>query len=323
MGFFDDIADTFSRDGSATRFLESLPIIGRITAGHKVAHLHWRRVVGFMVGGPVGAVAGGALGSAGGLGSEYGIAQTIEDKQVKGDVGEISLGRAAAEIVIGGAAGFMGGGGVVGVGKAGLEASKEAGKHIGKELIIQMGKGLVQTGAGTVGKAGTAGIIGDATKQAFMATNSQRPQANEGDGPNISQKEPKKEKPKLKQERIVTEGQQGAAEELMEVCAFVNEQFLNVESGVGDLVNTLAHGLDVMICKGNRWDPANEYYLGQKIVCSTKLLVNREKIDGKMTAQQGLEFDGYMNAQLHNAIVKLNDKMQQEIEYGWFPDTGL
>ncbi|RYO01820.1 hypothetical protein AA0120_g1 [Alternaria tenuissima] len=111
MGFWSGIADAFSRDGSATRFCEKLPVIGHVTAGVQLLAGnpdHAKRAaatatnstlkaggaaVGFAVGGPLGAVAGAAAGSMAGLGCEYGISTAIDDKDVKGDVGEVSLKR--------------------------------------------------------------------------------------------------------------------------------------------------------------------------------------------------------------------------------------
>ena len=74
MGFFDSIADAFSRDGIATKFTEKIPVVGYVTAGVQAIAGnpdHAKRaflqssvstmgaVTGFVSGGPIGAVVGG------------------------------------------------------------------------------------------------------------------------------------------------------------------------------------------------------------------------------------------------------------------------
>jgi hypothetical protein len=111
MGFWSSIADAFARDGSVTLICEKLPVIGYVTAGVQLVAGnpdHAKRTaatatnstlkvggaaVGFAVGGPLGAVAGATVGSMAGLGCEYGISTAIDDKDVKGNVGEVSLKR--------------------------------------------------------------------------------------------------------------------------------------------------------------------------------------------------------------------------------------
>ncbi|PPQ99465.1 hypothetical protein CVT26_014281 [Gymnopilus dilepis] len=97
MGFFDTISSAFSRDGAATKFTEKIPVVGLVTAGVQAIAGngdHAKRALatslnatlttagtvgGFMVGGPVGAVAGGAAASCAGIGVEWGVSKTIDD----------------------------------------------------------------------------------------------------------------------------------------------------------------------------------------------------------------------------------------------------
>ena len=51
--------------------------------------------------GPVGAIAGAAAASQVGMVIEWGIAKTIDNQDVKGDVGEISLQRAVTDATLG------------------------------------------------------------------------------------------------------------------------------------------------------------------------------------------------------------------------------
>lgn len=107
MGFFDSISDAFSRDGAVTVFCEKIPVIGHVTAGIQAVSgnpEHAKRALasstgalvttagavgGFVVGGPVGAVAGGATASQLGIVTEWGISKTINDEEVKGNVGKL------------------------------------------------------------------------------------------------------------------------------------------------------------------------------------------------------------------------------------------
>ncbi|KAG9192881.1 hypothetical protein G6011_11615 [Alternaria panax] len=120
MGFWSGIADAFSRDGSATRFCEKLPVIGHVTAGVQLLagnSDHAKRAaatatnstltaggaaIGFALAGPPGAVAGGMLASSAGIACEYGISTAIDDQSVKGDVGEVSLKRFAVDGAVAG-----------------------------------------------------------------------------------------------------------------------------------------------------------------------------------------------------------------------------
>lgn len=151
-----------SKDGALTKICESIPIVGTATAGiHALAGNgdHAKRALavstgslikaggaigGFCVGGPLGAVAGGAAAASLGIGAEYGISKTIDDPNVKGDVGSVSLKRIAIETVIGGGTAMIGGGGAAAV--------KEAGTQIAKSTASQVAKGLLKEAAEEAGK---------------------------------------------------------------------------------------------------------------------------------------------------------------------------
>lgn len=148
------MGNSFSRDGSVTRVLEKVPIVGYGVAGVQALAgnpEHAKRALatstngllttagavgGMLVGGPVGAVAGGAAASQLGMVTEYAISTTITDKDVKGNVGEISLNRAVTDAVLGGASGLIGGG-------AGATA---AGKAAGSVVLDTTVKTLTKTG---------------------------------------------------------------------------------------------------------------------------------------------------------------------------------
>ncbi|VDC03066.1 unnamed protein product [Peniophora sp. CBMAI 1063] len=194
MGWFDSVknavssaassvASSFHRDGATTRFCEKLPIIGYGVAGiQKIAgnDEHAKRAVatatnstialggaaaGFCVAGPVGAVAGAALGSGAGIASEYGISKTIHDEKVKGDVGNVSVGRIVTEVglsAVGG--GFTSGGGAVlasgarEVGKIGLkEAAKQTAQQSLKQVAQVTAKQVIKASVGTLAGSVLAG----------------------------------------------------------------------------------------------------------------------------------------------------------------------
>ena len=120
MGFwpspFSSIGEAFSKDGVVTTFVEKLPVLGHdVALVHVIAGNpdHAKRATATatnsaiteagavaggaigVIGGPTGVIAGASLGGAlaaqVGMVTEYGIASTIKDESLKGDVGEISL----------------------------------------------------------------------------------------------------------------------------------------------------------------------------------------------------------------------------------------
>ena len=123
------MGNAFSKDGYITRFVEKIPILGHIVAAihaivgntdeaKRAAAVSTNDLIttagaagGFVVGGPVGAVAGGALSSSAGNGVEYGISKTIKDPEVKKGVGDVSLKRFLIEGALSGAGGVIFAGG--------------------------------------------------------------------------------------------------------------------------------------------------------------------------------------------------------------------
>lgn len=170
MGFFDTIANAFSRDGVVTTICEKIPVIGHVTAGVQALAgnpEHAKRALatstgsllttagavgGFLVGGPPGAVIGGALASTAGVGTEHLISKTIDDPNVKGKVGDTSLERFVTDALLGGVSAMVGGGGTGAVGKELMKTlTKEGVKGVGKEMGMNAAKAVavgVITGAG-------------------------------------------------------------------------------------------------------------------------------------------------------------------------------
>ncbi|KAJ9645336.1 hypothetical protein H2201_008414 [Coniosporium apollinis] len=181
MGFWSSIADAFSRDGVVTTFCEKIPVVGHVTAGIQALAGNpdhaWRAlatstgalgtlggiVAGFVVGNIPGAIAGGALGSQVGLGAEWGISKAIDNQEVKGDVGEVTLGRCVGDAVLGGTSSLLGSS--TGVSAAGKEAGKLALGLTDKLLLSLTGKQLGQAFTTLAGKE--AGSI--ASTSAFTA----------------------------------------------------------------------------------------------------------------------------------------------------------
>ncbi|KAL1799778.1 hypothetical protein ACET3X_000120 [Alternaria dauci] len=207
MGFWSGLVDAFSRDGKATRFCEKLPIIGHATAGIQLLagnKEHAKRaaatatnstlttggaVLGFMAGGPPGAVAGAMIGSTAGIGCEYGISTTIGDDNVKGNVGQVSIKRIVVDGALSGATAFIPGGTAVG--------------SLGKEAAKQGVSSAVKTGIVTGVFTGMQGMSKDQPRPAL------------GDEPG---------KPKEKDlVRVITLGQEEAAQHLLELVTTFND----------------------------------------------------------------------------------------------------
>ncbi|KAL5589122.1 hypothetical protein FOBRF1_015650 [Fusarium oxysporum] len=168
MGFFNSIANAFSKNGAVTKFCEQIPVVGHVTAGIQAIAGNTEEakralatstgnlvstvgaVGGFVVGGPPGAVAGGALGGLAGTFVESGIAGSINNPSVKGDLGDVTAGKVIANMGLGGASGMLGGGG-------GL--LKSGGTAFGKELM----KGAAKIGAGSAIGQGLKGLKPDAS----------------------------------------------------------------------------------------------------------------------------------------------------------------
>ncbi|KAJ4336578.1 hypothetical protein N0V87_005286 [Didymella glomerata] len=218
-----------SKDGALTKICESIPIVGTATAGiHALAGNgdHAKRALavstgslikaggaigGFCVGGPLGAVAGGAAAASLGIGAEYGISKTIDDPNVKGDVGSVSLKRIAIETVIGGGTAMIGGGGAAAV--------KEAGTQIAKSTASQVAKGLLKEAAEEAGKEllrhGTQTTLTQIATKAAVQTTVQAAQQLQKIRPTF-ESVPKsgEEVPQKKKRLVVTLEQDAAARDL-------------------------------------------------------------------------------------------------------------
>jgi hypothetical protein len=170
MTIFRSIADAFSRDGAVTRFTEKIPVVGLVTAavqGIAGNGEHAKRALanqansiittagtmgGFVVGGPVGAVAGGAFASSLGIAAEYGVSTTIKDDEVKGNTGDTSLKRFVTDAALSGA------GGLIGVGSS---------SAVVKQVGTGFSKGLLTQAEGTVMKATIGAVIGQSAQCVF------------------------------------------------------------------------------------------------------------------------------------------------------------
>ncbi|CAN9080904.1 unnamed protein product [Alternaria sp. RS040] len=309
MGFWSGIADAFSRDGSATRFCEKLPVIGHVTAGVQLLAgnpEHAKRaaatatnstlttggaVLGFMAGGPPGAVAGAMLGSTAGIGCEYGISTTIKDEGVKGNVGEVSMKRIVVDGALSGATAFIPGGTAT-IGTAGKEVAKQAASSAFK------------TGVVTSVFTGMQGMSKD------------QPRPTTGDDP---------EKPKDKDlVRVITLGQEEAAQHLRGlVTAFQTELAIdpydnwtrsnpNDPRPLGGMCYNLQAPLAIvrLDCE---WSIVNTAYEGGKKVwtdnedCFVRLESRLEETKAQNEAKWVACRDG--RVAIRNAIAVLDDRM--------------
>ncbi|KAG9064532.1 hypothetical protein KI688_003722 [Linnemannia hyalina] len=207
MGFWDIISDAFSRDGSVTCILEKIPVVGYGVATVQAITGnpdHAKRALatstnslittagavgGFVVGGPLGAVAGGALASQVGMVTEFGISKTIDDDKVKGDVGALSIKRALVDAAIGGATGLIGGGAGT-VGKIAIDASTQAARNMAIKSVANA-------------------IASNTGKEAGKARHCCKCVANNGDN------DPKPKKEKI---RVVTIAQECVARQVNLAC---------------------------------------------------------------------------------------------------------
>ena len=78
-----------------------------------------------MAGGPLGAAGGAALASTAGIACEYGISTTIDDQNVKGNVGEVSIKRIVVDGALSSITAVIPGGTAV-IGSAGKEVAKQS-----------------------------------------------------------------------------------------------------------------------------------------------------------------------------------------------------
>jgi hypothetical protein len=143
------MGQSFSKDGSATVFIEGLPVVGYFAAIGHIANGHDDHakraaarstnstiavgsalVVGIATANPVlGGMAGAAAGSAVGIGAEHGISKTIVNDSVRGNVGDVSFQR----FVVDGALGVVGSA----AGGTGSVLAKQAFRDVGKHGIVK------------------------------------------------------------------------------------------------------------------------------------------------------------------------------------------
>lgn len=177
MGFWDSITEAFHRDGAATRFLEKVPVVGYGVAAVQAISGngdHAMRAVasstnslittagavgGGLIGGPAGAIAGAAAASQVGMVAEWGASKAIDDPNIKGDVGEISLQRAITDATIGALTGGIGG-------SAGASA---IGKAAGKQALVTTGQMLTNIGVKGAGDALTKNVTGQIARTVTTA----------------------------------------------------------------------------------------------------------------------------------------------------------
>ncbi|KAG7098369.1 hypothetical protein E1B28_000327 [Marasmius oreades] len=224
------MGNSISKDGAVTRVCESIPVVGTVTAGIQALAGNTEQakralavstgslikvagaVGGFCIGGPVGAVAGGALAASVGIGAEYGISQTIKDPSVKGDAGDISLKRFAVDTVLGGATSVLGPGAGA-VKEAGTQivraAASEIAKGMAKNAMIKAGTEMARQASQTtitqVVRTGVASAVLQASKGASGVITNPQPIPNEGGD---------KPGPKKKKHIIVTQMQDDRARSL-------------------------------------------------------------------------------------------------------------
>ncbi|MCO5601997.1 hypothetical protein L7F22_056124 [Adiantum nelumboides] len=120
------MGNTFDKDGPATQFCESLPVVGYVASmAHGIAgnEEHAKRaaakctnatvttictVGGGLLGGPAGAMAGAAAGNAIGIGAEHGVSHHISDSAVRAHVGSVEATRFVTDMGLSAVGGGMG-----------------------------------------------------------------------------------------------------------------------------------------------------------------------------------------------------------------------
>ncbi|OJD29641.1 uncharacterized protein BKCO1_7600036 [Diplodia corticola] len=309
MGFFssvgsfftDTIPDAFSRDGAVTRVAESIPVVGHVTAGIQAAAgntEHAKRAVakatgslataagavgGFCVGGPVGAVAGGAAASQLGALIEHGLAKTIDDEKVKGDTGDLSAKRLITDAVLGGAGGLLGGGG----GQAAKAVGSELLKDGGKELLKAGGKDalakLMMKAGGTALATGVSTAASQGLKGVQPPPRSRGDQDEEQAGRDGKDKGKGKDEDKEKQggpqkPRLVTQKQQDAATVFMTSAKWGMEHFQC--TAVCHPFGNVSQFTEGYCKKGLLWATTWEYYgLARKLWDEARPTVRPQAIE--------------------------------------------
>ncbi|KAL8917371.1 MAG: hypothetical protein Q9208_007989 [Pyrenodesmia sp. 3 TL-2023] len=318
MGFWDSIADAFARDGAVTTFCEKIPVVGHVTAGIQALSgnpEHAKRALatstgslvttagavgGFFAGGPPGAILGAAAASAAGVGAEYAISTTINDKNVKGIVGDVSAGRFLTDAALGALGGGVPGGATTAVGK---ELTEVFGKSLGQEVTK-----LVTKTVGT--KVATAVMIGVATaasqglKGTAPTVGKVIPGAGDEPAPDVDSDTEKEKKKKI---RVITAGQASQAKHLTELGTEVSNAYK--VSKIGDLLLNLTQCTSCIV-ENAEWQWLNDGYNENYTVYQSKRQLNRDKAVKELQAIGRSLFEDELDAKL-NAI----DAAAKELKY--------
>ena len=196
----------FSRDGAATLFMEKLPIAGLIAAGVQKLNGngdHATRALATTLnstitvaatavgslGGPAGAAAGAIIGSQCGISLESKVAESIDDKQVAGDVGETGWKRRLVDGTLGAVTGGLAGG------------AAQAGKEVGKQIV----KSGLKQAATAVAQSVPHATLGQVASSAIRASPVGQQATAKSDissilGPGTDQLDPSKEEEPAKPE---------------------------------------------------------------------------------------------------------------------------
>ncbi|KAJ7101699.1 hypothetical protein C8R44DRAFT_350039 [Mycena epipterygia] len=279
MGFWSNLANAFGKDGAATTFMEKLPVVGH---GVALVHVitgnpdHAKRAAATatnsvitaagavaggamgIVGGPVGIIAGasagGALAAQVGMVTEYGIASTIKDESVKGDVGEISLKRALTDGALAGVSGLIGGGG-------GLTST---GKAVGKMAIESTGKALMNSGYDSAGKLMFKLATEGAAKH-VATTGVSLITVGASKGVLSKTKDPKTGKPAKR--RVCTAAQQAKAAHVDLLCRSLHDDCPTY--AIISAMSNINQRLVETVVVGHDWAPADVIVKGQVTVCDS------------------------------------------------------
>ncbi|KAJ7785036.1 hypothetical protein DFH07DRAFT_907698 [Mycena maculata] len=276
MGFWSSFANAFSKDGAATTFMEKLPLVGHgVALVHVIAGNpdHAKRAAATatnsvittagavaggaigIVGGPAGVIAGasvgGALAAQAGMITEYGIASTIKDESIKGDVGEISLKRALTDGVIAGVSGLIGGGG-------GLTS---AGKAAGKTAIEATGKALMKTGYESAGKV----VLESATKEAAKHVTTASLASLTVGASRGAMSQAKDRKTGKPGKRVCTAAQQAKAIYVDLLCRSLHDECPTF--AIHSMTNNIKQLLVETVVVGHDWAPADTLVKAQVTSC--------------------------------------------------------
>ncbi|KAL8746258.1 MAG: hypothetical protein Q9184_007772 [Pyrenodesmia sp. 2 TL-2023] len=319
MGFWDSIADAFSRDGAVTTFCEKIPVVGHVTAGIQALSgnpEHAKRALatstgslvttagavgGFLVGGPPGAVLGATAASAAGVGAEYAISTTINDKDVKGNVGDVSAGRFLTDAAFSALGGGVPGGAPTAVGK---ELTKVLGKSFGQEIT----KSVTKTVGSKVGTAVLTGVITGAA-QGLKGTvpTAGKPIPGAGDGPAPELDSSDTEEEERKKIRVITAGQASQADRLTKLGTEISNAYKDTQ--IGDLVNNMIHTASYIV-ENAEWQSLSYCYNGSHTTYQSKRQLNRNEAVEQLRFMGRSFFEDELEARLNEF-----DAAAKELEY--------